>query len=233
MSIALVALTFLLVPLLAGGIVHRVRPDGRWLKLLLSASGSFLLGVVFLHMLPELYGSSGAVIGIWVLAGFLVQAALEPASQGIEHGHFQAHGRSLPAVAMFSLCLHAFLEGMPFAEPKVASNIPFLAGVVLHKVPMAMALAAILLRSGWERSRAWAALVGFSLAAPSGIGIGLLVGESFGSGPLEVLLAVAIGMLLHIGTTIIFESAPGHRMDKGRFMAVVLGMGLAALLSMH
>ena len=58
---------FFLLPLIAGALVRSLRPDAKWLRLLLSFSGAFLLGVVFMHMLPELYVEEGGHIGLWVV----------------------------------------------------------------------------------------------------------------------------------------------------------------------
>lgn len=229
---ALVALLFFAVPLLAGIGTHMIRPEGRWLKLLLSASGAFLLGVVFLHMLPDLYVEDGSAMGFWLLAGFMLQVLLEPVSKGIEHGHFHAGAGTLPVATLMGLCLHSFLEGIPFADARVVGHLPFVAGVVLHKVPMAIALAAILLRSAWSRPRAWLGLVIFALAAPMGIVAGVRLEAFFGGGLMRGMLALAIGMLLHIGTTIIFESAPGHRVDRGRLLAVIAGLGSSLVLAL-
>lgn len=229
----LTALAFFLLPLLSGALVHVLRPEARWLRLLLSFSGAFLLGIVFLHMLPELYAEEGHHIGLWVLGGFLLQVVLEFFSHGIEHGHVHVTpGKALPVVTLLSLCLHSFAEGIPFADAAVAGNVPFLVGVLLHKMPMAVALATVLLRSGTGKVSSWSMLVTFALAAPLGIATGLLVGEGLGSAFLHDMLGLAIGMLLHISTTIIFESAPEHRFNGSRFVAVLVGAGLA-LASMH
>ncbi|MBL7947015.1 MAG: ZIP family metal transporter [Flavobacteriales bacterium] len=224
---------FFLLPLLAGALVRSLRPDAKWLRLLLSFSGAFLLGVVFMHMLPELYVEEGGHIGLWVVGGFLLQVVLEFFSHGIEHGHMHFHGgKALPLVTLLSLCLHSFAEGIPFADPAVAGNLPFLVGVLLHKMPMAIALATVLLRAGTGGASSWIMLVVFALAAPLGIGTGLLIGAEEGHGFLHDMLGLAIGMLLHISTTIIFESAPDHRFNATRFVAVLVGAALA-LLSVH
>jgi len=230
----IVAIAFFAVPLLAGALVRWMKPDARWSRLLLSFSGAFLLAVVFLHMLPELYEEAGASIGAWVLGGFLLQVVLEFFSHGIEHGHMHVHGtggKALPFLTLASLCIHSFAEGMPFADPEVAANTPFLTGVLLHKMPMAVALATVLQRSGAGMGRSWLLLTVFALAAP----LGMLAGTAF-SGPghhgLDGMLALAIGMLLHISTTIIFESAPEHRFNAQRFAAVIVGTLLGAL-TMH
>ena len=133
---------------------------------------------------------------------------------------------------LLSLCLHSFAEGIPFADPEVSGNLPFLIGVLLHKMPMAIALATVLLRAGTGGVSSWIMLVIFALAAPLGIGTGLLIGAEEGHGFLHDMLGLAIGMLLHISTTIIFESAPDHRFNATRFVAVLVGAALA-LLSVH
>lgn len=232
--ILFVVATFFLVPLIAGATVRVLRPDARWLHLLLSASGAFLLGVVFVHMLPELYEEEGASLGLWILGGFLLQVMLESLSKGIEHGHIHpVSGVVVPVLPVLGLCIHSFVEGIPFADPQVAGNLPFLAGVVLHKVPMAIALATLLMRSGTGVRQSWTLLVLFAMAAPLGILVGDLVGKGLGMSFLHNMLGMAIGMLLHIGATIIFESSPGHRMDRARFMAVLLGAAVAAMSTPH
>jgi zinc and cadmium transporter len=228
----IVALIFFALPMAAGAAVRLLSPAQRWLRLLLSFSGAFLVSVVFLHMLPELYEEEGAMIGAWVLGGFLLQVVLEFFSEGIEHGHIHVHAghsHALPWITLASLCLHSFTEGMPFADPGVSGNIPFLTGVVLHKVPMAIALATVLLRSGVPSASSWLMLMLFALAAPLGIGSGMLAGDWMDGHFLHRMLGLAIGMLLHIGTTIIFESAPDHRFNAARFVAVIVGVALAAL----
>jgi zinc transporter ZupT len=230
----LVALLFFAMPMIAGAAVRAGSPDQKWLRLLLGFSGAFLVSVVFLHMLPELYEEEGAMIGAWVLGGFLLQVVLEFFSQGIEHGHIHVHAHHgaravLPWLTLASLFLHSFAEGMPFADAAVAGNVPFLAGVLLHKVPMAIALATVLLKSGVPGSASWLMLVLFALGAPLGIAAGTLAGDWMDGHFLHRMLGLAIGMLLHIGTTIIFESAPDHRFNAARFAAVVVGVVLAAL----
>lgn len=230
-SSLIVGFVFFALPMAAGAVVRLVEPGAKWLRLLLSFSGAFLLGVVFLHMLPELYQEEGAGIGVWVLAGFLLQVVLEFFSHGIEHGHMHhhAHGStSLPWMTLLSLCLHSFTEGMPFADARVSSNLPFLLGVVLHKMPMAIALATVLQRAGSSPRAGWTMLVLFALAAPAGILAGEVAGELLGGRALHYMLGLAIGMLLHISTTIIFESAPEHRFNAARFVAVIIGAALAA-----
>jgi len=226
-------LAFFLVPLLAGASVRVFSPQAEGLRLLLSFSGAFLVGVAFLHLLPELYGAVGSSVGLWILGGFLLQVVLEHFSMGIEHGHMHAPPPGgLPALTLFSLSLHSFAEGIPFADPGVAGDVHFLAGVLMHKIPMAIALITVLQRAGLGHRRTWAAMVLFASAAPLGILFGDSIGRALDPALLLHMLGLAIGMLMHIGTTIIFESAPGHRFHAWRFAAVLLG-ALLSIFSMH
>jgi zinc transporter ZupT len=226
-------LAFFLVPLAAAASVRVLRPQDEGLRLLLSFSGSFLVGVAFLHLLPELYHEVGATVGLWVLGGFLLQVVLEHFSMGIEHGHVHAtRTGAMPVLTLLSLSLHSFAEGIPFADPEVAGDGHFLAGVLLHKIPMAIALVTVLQRVGMGWRRTWAAMALFASAAPAGILFGGSFGDHLGPDFLLHMLGLAIGMLMHIGTTIIFESAPGHRFHAWRFVAVLLGAALS-VFSMH
>ncbi|MGV9011168.1 MAG: ZIP family metal transporter [Flavobacteriales bacterium] len=239
MSTPVLIILFLMLPLVAGAWVRFRTTDAGHIKLLLAFSGAFLLGITVLHMLPELYERHAGQPGLWLLAGFMLQVVLEFFSHGIEHGHIHAHahkpshgGFAVPATTLGSLFIHSFTEGMPFADPRVGGDTAFVAGVLLHKLPMAIALATILQRSGTGVGRSWAVLMVFAVAAPLGMLFGHFFGEALGEGFLTAALAVAIGMLLHISTTIIFETTPDHRFNVRRFLTVLAGVALA-LLSMH
>jgi zinc transporter ZupT len=51
--------------------------NNQWLKLLLSFSAAYLLGLTVLHLFPELYHSDWEYAGWFVIAGFLLQVILK------------------------------------------------------------------------------------------------------------------------------------------------------------
>ena len=63
------------------------------LKLLLAFSGSFLLSLTVMHLLPELYVSNNSRIGLFIMLGILFQIVLEFFSKGAEHGHVHGHDK--------------------------------------------------------------------------------------------------------------------------------------------
>ena len=86
---------------------------GKSLQLLLTFSGGYLLAVSLLHLIPEIFTNTDPNnIGLFILAGFLVQIILEHFSKGIEHGHSQKNN-GITFSVLISLCLHALLEGIP------------------------------------------------------------------------------------------------------------------------
>ncbi len=206
-----------------------------FLKLLLSFSGAFLFGLTVLHLIPEIYKSGNNSIGIFIFIGFFIQIILEVFSEGIEHGHIHVHAKqnaAFPYGMMIGLCLHSFLEGMPlvqrFAEESTRNSL--LAGIILHHIPVAIALMSMLIQSGIKKTSAFIYLLIFGLMAPLGaFTSGILSNLQFNDLNLfyDRMMAIVIGIFLHISTTILFESDKGHRFNYLKLLIILLGAGLA------
>ena len=216
----------------------------RQLPLLLAFGGAFLLGLCFLHLLPEAFEANGSA-GLWVIVGFLLQIGLEYLSKGMEHGH--VHGNRFGTLAFLSLCLHAFIEAMPFGLEEFGEHVHehhhghhhhqagesgwgLLFGIGLHKLPVAIALMTILNATVSSRVRRWTWGTVFALVPFLGILLAeTLPQDSLTFGALNGLL---VGILLHIATTILFETADGHEFNGRKFLTVLLGLALS-LMTTH
>ncbi len=217
-----------------GGIsIFFVKSDkSQWLKLILSFSGAYLFAITVLHLIPEAYsGPDHAEIGIYILIGFLLQIFLERYSEGVEHGHIHKHteGKAFPYGIMISLCLHAFLEGMPLAADQ---HNALIFGIALHHIPAAFALSSILMQNKYNRNSILFYVGIFAVMAP--LGFCLSYGISNGSiGGIEAyfnkMMGIVIGIFLHISTTILFESSVDHKVSKRKMMAVLLGISIALI----
>lgn len=241
MSIWEYLLLFLSV-VLGGGVAFMLRAyEKRALGLVLSFSGSYLLGITVLHLMPGVFSHSETSFGIWVLVGFFIQLLLEQLSRGVEHGHVHAHQHASAGFAiqvMLGLCLHAFLEGLPLSNyPEFHahhhevshSHNHLLYGIVLHKAPAAFALVILLLLSKYSKKTVIIALVIFASMSP----LGALITEQiqFSEQLLTSLIAVVIGSFLHISTTILFEAddTHQHKISWRKMAVIVLGTGIALL----
>lgn len=229
--------------ILSGAIFYLIpKTSDFMLKLLLSFSGAYLFAISVLHLMPSVYQHGGATIGIWIMAGFFIQIILEYFSEGIEHGHVHIHShnhRSFPLTMMLSLSLHSFLEGIPLAggTPDAGTHAhehSLLYGIMLHHIPVAFALVSMLQASGITRMKSLIYLTIFAAMAPMGAWCGHLLLQSqtaWLTALSQPLMAIVIGIFLHISTTILFESGNDHRFNLYKLVAIVTGglLGLASL----
>lgn len=201
------------------------------LKLILSLSGAYLFAITVLHLMPEVYQDGGHDIGLFILGGFLLQIVMEQFSEGIEHGHIHVHEHlhAFPFGMMISLCLHAFLEGMPLAQGN-HNNLVF--GISLHHIPAACALAGVLLHSHVKKSTVIALLALFALMCPMGYWVSYIIGNGNDieiAGFFPSMMGIVIGIFLHISTTILFESSVDHKFNMKKLVAVGVGIAIALL----
>ena len=200
------------------------------LKLVLSFSGAYLFGITVLHLIPDAYHGNYNYVGVFILVGFLFQIVLEQFSEGIEHGHMHkpSHDHvAFPLGILISLCIHAFLEGMPLAE---GNQNQLVWGIALHHVPAAFALATVLLANKLSKSKTVSFVILFAIMAPAGYFVSNALSTG-GIGNLQQyfnrIMGVVIGIFLHISTTILFESSSDHKFTVRKMVAVLLGVGMA------
>ena len=202
------------------------------LKLILSFSGAYLFAITVLHLIPDAYsGTDKREIGIFILIGFLLQVFLEQFSEGVEHGHIHKHHHShaFPWGIMASLCLHAFLEGMPLAKDQ---NNELIFGISLHHIPAAFALASILVQNHIKANKVVLYIIIFAIMAPAGYYFSLNLSNGSITGMEQYfnkVMGIVIGIFLHISTTILFESSADHKINKRKMLAVLLGIGVALI----
>ncbi|MBL4862928.1 MAG: ZIP family metal transporter [Crocinitomicaceae bacterium] len=208
------------------------------IKLMLAFSGGFLLSIAFIHFIPELYQESQLDIGLYILIGFLIQLILEFFSGGIEHGHIHIHeDAKLPIGLILALSIHSFLEGIPLGNQLAGYEIAtshhhgndnsLLFGILFHRVPVAIALMTLLITSNVKTSKAWALLAVFALTTPLGVVLGLNSTEIVDGFDFNIVLAVVVGMFLHISTTIIFETSENHKFNFIKLLTIFCGCALA------
>jgi zinc transporter ZupT len=229
---------------LAGGLVafQFKSRNLRTLQLVLSFVGAYILGILVLHLIPDAYSEGGGKIGLWVLAGFFVQILLERLSLGVEHGHIHDHHHnSKPNFAfqvMLGLSIHAFIEGLPLSiddhfhehiKGETHNHMALYYGVIMHKAPEAFALTLLLLMSHFEKKVVWLCLITFAVMSP--LGAFLTESLNFEHDTLRKIIAVVVGSLLHISTTILFEtdSTDEHSISWQKIGAIAAGVSLSLL----
>ena len=232
-------LILFIVPFVGGLAALSIRMGRPQLKLILSFSGAYILGLSFFHILPSSYEGLGRMTGLWVVLGFLAQMLLEVLSRGLEHGHVHLHRHHgedrhhFPWSIFLGLSLHEFLEGMPFGHSHDHGEElgSLLIGVLIHKLPVAFVLTGMLVSIGLDRLRIIAVLAVFCLMSPLG-GLFSQLLETAMPGHKEVfavVMALVIGMFLHIATTIIYETDEGHRFNAAKMAIIIAAFTLSFL----
>lgn len=195
------------------------------LRLLLAFSGAFLLSTTVSALLPEVFIHGNENISYWILAGIVIQIVLENFSKGAEHGHIHVHNNSkLPWALLFGLSLHAFIEGFP-----IHHHSELMWAIVVHKLPIAMLLTAALWRTNVSNFTKVATVIAFAAMTPFGSYLNVSV-SALNPYMLEIT-ALVIGVMLHISTTILFESAENHKFNSSKITVILIGLALGAMLS--
>lgn len=202
-------------------------------KNLLILSAGFLITICLNEVFPQVYTSeTGTSLGIFVIAGVLLQMILEALTKGFEHGHFHHHSdhNILPAALMVGLFIHAFIEGIPLANEEHELS-PYLWGIVFHNLPISFILGAFLFNRKHESRSAPSypsllIVALFALASP----MGMLLGNYFNPDLQPYFLAIVGGIFLHISSVIIFESNKNHNIDWLKIGLVILGVSLALVI---
>jgi zinc transporter ZupT len=192
------------------------------LKLLLAFSGSFLLSLTVMHLLPDVYESDNHNIGLFIMVGILFQIILEFFSKGAEHGHVHGHEKMyhIPWLLFISLCIHAFLEGFP-----VSHHHNLAVGIAIHHLPIAIILTLFFVNAKLDKKAIFAFMLTFAVMTP----LGTIISDYL---PLlndyyTEITAVVIGILFHISSTIIFESSEGHKFNVAKVSMIIFGVVLA------
>jgi len=209
--------------LLGYGIALFLKPKSKTnLKLLLAFSGSFLLSLTVMHLLPDVYESHNSNIGLFIMVGILFQIILEFFSKGAEHGHVHGHETMthIPWLLFVSLCIHAFLEGFP-----VSHHHNLALGIAIHHLPIAIILTMFFINAKLNKKAIFAFMITFAIMTPLGTILSdyLPVLNNYYS----EITAVVIGILFHISSTIIFESSEGHKFNIAKVSMIIFGVILA------
>ncbi|WP_277015808.1 ZIP family metal transporter [Flavobacterium lindanitolerans] len=202
------------------------------LKLLMAFSGSFLLSITVMHLLPEVYEASlhahhdhdhghehSNAIGIFIMLGILFQIILEFFSKGAEHGHVHGHEEihKMPWLLFISLCIHALLEGFP-----VSHHHDLALGIAIHHLPIAIILTSFFVNAHLNKTAILLFMVAFAIMTP----LGTVLSEylPFLTAYYTQITAIVIGILFHISSTIIFESSEGHKFNLAKLSMIAIGI---------
>lgn len=227
-----------------GGVLSFFLNQGKesFTKLLLAFSGSFLLSLSILVLMPHVFGGhENKYAGMFVLGGFLLQIFLDFYTRGADHGHYHPDKKEqayrIPISLIAALSLHSFIEGIPIGAGAYHSSglgPSMIIGIALHEVPAAFVLVSVLRANKLKNKVVIPLMVLYASMSLIGALVSNIINQysTFTEESLHNILAIVIGSFLHISTTILFESSEHHRFNRMKLTAIIIGIvvGLLNLL---
>jgi zinc and cadmium transporter len=247
----------------AGGLLSTLAAAGTlalhagWISRLVSFAVGALLGAVFIELLPHaLETGSAERVMLTVLVGLLAFFLLEKLvlwrhAHGHEehradaeesehdhalHGHGHHDGGRSGLMILIGNSVHNFCDGVVIAAAFVADmrlGIATTVAIVAHAVPQQVGDFAVLLHSGFTRSRAF----GYNVTAGAATLVGALAGYYALEGMQQLLptvLAIASASLLYVAVADLIPSL--HRrsepLETARQM-LLIGLGIGIIGGVH
>ncbi|HUK30202.1 MAG TPA: ZIP family metal transporter [Candidatus Acidoferrum sp.] len=219
---------------LGGLFVVRRNWSRQYLKYFLALGAGFMLGVVFLDVLPEslrLVGIEAALLCL--LIGYFLVHLFEHTL--VPHFHFgeethtvELHHHHVGLSALLGLVIHAFFDGVAIASGFLVSNwlgwVIFLA-IILHKLPEGFAISSLMMATGRSRKNSlWAAVI-LGLATVAGV---LLM--SVLRTEVRYALPLAGGVTLYVAAS---DLVPEVNREPGPLMPILVFLGLAMVFLLH
>jgi zinc and cadmium transporter len=205
------------------------------LRYFIALGSGFMLGAVFLEMIPE---SINAIDNApaWVLGGYLIVHMFEHTFAPHLHFGEETHHDEVTArvgvSALIGLLVHTFFDGVAIgAAFQVSSStgvLIFLA-VLLHKIPDGFTVSSIALSSGFSRKTAFNCAVLLGLATVGGVIAVLLTG---GNSP-SYALPISAGATLYVAASDLMPEVnrePGVKLAFVVFLGVAMFLGAAAIV---
>ena len=212
-----------------GGMIPLYKP---WrqstLQLFISFGAGVLLGVAFLHLIPEAMMMIEERAGLPMLFGFLLLYVLEKFIMV----HSCEAGCDVHIVGWSSflgLSIHSLTAGVALgagiAVPEISLMV-FLA-IVLHKLPESFSLSCILLQAKFHKKRIITIMFLFAFAVPVGALIAVHLLTSMPGDVIGWALAFAGGTFLHIAADDLLPSVHSSEQNRGStLIAFLLGVFL-------
>ena len=221
-----VAVLLLLAAMGGGAVPLLVRRSERLLHQFLSIAAGFFLGVVFLHLLPELASSLHGQTGLWawMLAGLLGLLVFE---LGV-FGH-RDHA-VLGWATLAGLSAHSLAEGIGLGVNLDRSFVLVLVwGMLSHKAAEGFSLASALRLAGRSGVQLWGWLCVFALITPLGMALGWAFETSQAGG---ILAAISAGTFIYVAIGDLLPEVFHEERDRLLKLALLLvGVAMAAVVS--
>lgn len=217
--------------LLGGFLLTNLRDPKRVrLKQLIALGAGFMLGAVFIEVVPEVAGQWDGGLSVamgWLLGGYLfiqlIEHTIAPHFHFGEETHTDEILRRGAAVsAVIALSIHTFFDGVAISSGLLTNfrlGVLLFAAVLLHKIPEGFTVASIMLSSGKGVRSARRATALIALSTLAGILSVTLIAPA-----VKYTLPFSAGVTLYVAASDLIPevSHGGWRVSTPVFVGVAL-----------
>lgn len=211
----------------------------KYLTLFISLAIGALLGDVFIHLIPESFATGHrelvsilfivGIFGFFLLEKYLHWHHHEDDSN--EEGHIHPVGK----LVLFGDGLHNFLDGVIIGVSFLISipvGIATTIAVILHEIPQEIGDFAVLIHSGYEKSKALWLNFASAILSFLGLAFAFILGE-FSEHLAEYILPIAGGGFIYIALAdLIPELQKSKRLKDILFQSIFLILGVIIMLAL-
>ena len=216
-------------PLILDSWLYRMDHDTSSMKLVLSFAVGGLLGDVFLHLLPESWGSvSSETTGVWVLVGVISFLMVEKMASCIGDDPSSCGGY----LNLAANCTDNFTHGLALAASYSSGHVVGVlttAAIICHEIPHEVGDFAILLQSGFSKWSAAKAQFFTSFGGVVGVVTGFVAERA--SEDVQWMLSFTAGGFMYISLVsivpILFKT-DNHKLFISQFILLLLGIAVMA-----
>jgi len=165
-----------------------------------------LIGIAMLEIIPTAVELAGEHAMIFVLAGFAGFFLLEKFTRATpepEDCATRRHAFHFSLATFLAICLHALLDGMVIGlglHLSEALGLVIFAAILFHKLPLAVSLAGVFLRSSQKRTAVIRMTI-FALATPLGLVGTVLFLPNIPGEVTGAVVGLSAGFFLYLGAT--------------------------------
>jgi ZIP family zinc transporter/zinc and cadmium transporter len=199
------------------------------LRYFIALGSGFMLGAVFLEMLPESLAEVPNAL-TWALGGYLIVHMFEHAFASHLHFGEETHHDEVDArvgmSALVGLLVHTFFDGVAIGagfQVSSGTGVLIFLAVLLHKIPDGFTISSIALTSGFSRAASLNAAVLLGLATVAGV----LAVLATGSSP-TYALPISAGATLYVAAS---DLMPEVNKEPGVRLAFLVFLGVALFLA--
>ena len=211
-------------------VVQHLKRGLKFIEGLIAFGAGFMLAVVLVGVLPEVFHRGAVLPGVFVFAGYFgVHLSQHVFTQHFHYG-VETHrvGAKAGLSALVGLSIHSLFDGVAIAAGMLVSpqlGVLLFLAVFLHKLPEGVTIASLLMAGGQGARRAIAAATVLGLATV----LGVLLTERIAA--LSTWgLALAAGVTLYVAAS---DLVPEFQAKRGWGTALPFFGGAAAFFLTH